>query len=280
MITVDERAMDVAREKFNRAIATKISVTGLAARDCVIVETGRLTELLMKRTPPKDVSAATKLKGKIDKKVTRKFQRLTSRVNVSLHQTGGKFGRGSVCWIASTPTSLYGEMRDTQDVSDPNKLWGIFLGTNDAYAFGGRADYAIEGRGKQDVFIKGGYKVTKESVAALSKRLQRHVGRLKAGWLKAYRAAQSIGYRGSWQPQQYVLNNETGARGDFRNGTQDATKPFMDIINRARGVNQRYMRIIAKDALESRAKYMIRRLEQLVKHPELIGQEMTGEPSE
>lgn len=276
-VTVDEHALNAAREKFNRAVAMKISVTGLAVKDCVIVESGRLCELLIKRTPPQDAGRANALRERIEKKVTKRFERLTSKIDTKQYQSGGKFGRGEVCWIKSAPTFLYGERRDAFLVKDLDMLWGIFLRTARLRS---EAVQQPQPRGSQKVYIRTGASVSRADVARLVKRLQRHVGRLKAGWLTAYRAVQRLGFRGAWQPNKFVLNNETGNRGDFNNGLQqDPTKPFIDVINRARDVNKNYMRTIAHHALESRVKYVVKRLQVLVKHPELIGQEMAGEES-
>lgn len=275
MIYLDETAFRQAEARFNAAVALKIKQMGLNGEMCVRVEAGRLAETMMRLTPPKDIMAA---RTKIQNRVKAEFTAMTDTVeNRTVKWTkrhhalsAGAYGE-PVLWYHFTPTGIYGvaQTKDLREASadDLYALWKGNRITKQSRFIAGK-------RGKQTVYLWQRWLTRKRTVAALARRVMEHVGRAKAGWLVAWDELKNKGYKGKYQPPQYVTNHRAGARGAYVSELGTPGYPTFTLINTAVGMGSKLMREIARRAMELRAKAMVTRLKFLTLHPEKLEEEM------
>jgi hypothetical protein len=267
MITVDQAALGRSIAKFNQAVALRISVTHEAAHDVLRDEAGRLNETMMRFTPPASVA---KTRDNITERVGKKFGSLGTGTahDFSDYSPGVKAGSGNVRWYAFEPHAIYGiKAENDKTGASVEDLYQLYFSTK----LNKQGRIVAGQRGKQTVYLWQQIKTKASTVAKLTKRLRGHVGRAKAGWLKAYRRLQSQGFSSSYSPPKYITDHENGQeRGFFVDGLGAPGGPTFSIGNTAKGIGSAKMRQIATDAMRIRAEAIPKRLQYLIRHPELI----------
>jgi hypothetical protein len=253
--------------RFNQAVALRIKVTGEAAHNVLRDEAGRLNETMMRFTPPADIS---KTRQNITERVSSKFSSLGTDTahDFADYEPGEKAGRGDIRWYAFQPHSIYGIARASDKTkASADDLYKIYFGTK----LNKQGRIVAGQRGKQTVYLWQSIKTKASTVAKLAKRLREHVGRAKAGWLKGYRRLQSAGFSSSYSPPQYIAKHENGQeRGFFLDGLGAPGNPTFTIGNTAKGIGSVKMADIARRAMLTRAVAIPKRLQYLIRHPELI----------
>jgi hypothetical protein len=264
MIKVDGMALQAAQARLQAAVEKKIRLTGLASLDCVRTEAGRLAETLVNISPPKSTGKA---RAQIKAKVNSTFTALGA-TNARM-RPGGK---EDVIWYQFGHNFAWGVAKD-KDLRDGDlgTLYKLYFETKVT----GKGRINVGQRGKQTFYLWQRWLTNPDMIAALIQKVQQHVGRLKASWLPSLDFLKSQGYRGgSYSPPGYVLAHRQGARGTFKNGLGVKGSPSFTLVSTATGAGSDRMKEMAKAAMTIRAEAIPKRLTQLIRHPELLGQEV------
>lgn len=231
-----------------------IQKCGLNARDVVRKETGELIKTLVRISPPKS-PGPTRLK--IDETIQSKFAAM-AEVETDFERNKSKESSTGVKWTGATSAHLFGIMKNSDmrksSQADLLQVYYRIRGVSKnnfqiVVPFRGRVTH-------QKVAIKTKITTTKAQVNSLVKRIQGHVGRLKAGWLAAV-VRGVVQITGTPVPPQWVLRHaNSGVRGRFINGLSDGQFPRFTIINSAKGINGSNSQYFIRSAVAIRAKAM------------------------
>jgi hypothetical protein len=262
--------LDSSLARIGGAIAAKIKATGINARTCMIIEGGRLCHTLINLSWPKD---STKTKKRIEKDITHKFGVLGMDAGVKSGTETGRVhnpGAEEIEWYAFTPTAVFGVAQDydlrnanvdglyqVYKETEVNELGRIVLGT----------------RGKQTFYVWQKYLTSKQTMQALVKRVQGHVGRMKSSFLPGLRAMEAKGFPHKDVPGYVTAHEGSMCKGSVNDMT-DNPNPCVEIISNATGVGNEGMRDVARRAMEVRADAIPKRMMYIAKHPELAYQEV------
>ncbi len=226
---------------FNRGIAGLIDRIGIDAKKVVKKETGELMKTLVRVSPPKSVS---KTKQGIERRVTAKFD--------AARDTGGHPSSGSAMeWYAFSSKFLYGvaEDNDKRNASTDELYKLSFKITKTGRQL---LDF-VHPRQRQRVLLSGRILTEPDKVKDVVKRIQNHVGRLKAGWLAAWDFIQPTGGN---NPPEYIMKHKQGAKGRFENGLNTVNFPTFTIANSAKGITDKKIKSIIQFALNLRGRAM------------------------
>lgn len=233
---------------FNKGLIRFIAVLGVEAPRVIKYECGKLIETLVRVTPPADVN---KSKARIKSSIYARFEAAKQHVDDGDKKwSSNKNGRGDIVWYAWSPSFIFGVTKESDrrnDTVDELKrlLYTLTKGGRSALGF-------LQPRKQQRVLIKRKILTSQVTVLELTKLIQSHVGRLKAGWIVAIDA---LGFSGSLP--EYVMKHKQIALGSFKDGTGSKTYPSFTITNSAYGVGQKDMTWLVKKAVGIRSKAML-----------------------
>lgn len=273
MVYVDQAQLNAQMEAFSRSVDYKGRFLGVASGKLLKVEANRLTQTLIRLTPPQvQASAKKKIKSDVERKMGTLEGHDYAFADQFNPQPVSKQGTGDVRWFLWTSSVIFGaarekDMRAASDDEIYKTYWNTVLGKSTGLINPG-------GRGKQKIRIIQRHQFTKASIRRLIARLQEHVGRLKAGWAVAWKATGAG--TGIYNPPNWVLKHLTRGtpRGRVVDLTHDESFPSIAIANNAKGATSENVRTIAHHALKVRLDAIPNRLVQIIKHPELLQQEV------
>lgn len=230
--------------EFSKALQDKVAMLGRAAPVVLKQEAGALARTLIKLSGPESIA---KTKEAIEARARGVFGQ-NSREGFAIR--GGKHGTGDVDWYDWKPTTLRGIAKEVDlRGRSADELYNLFK----TYQSQRTAKGMIQAgqRGKQKILIWKKYVASMRAFAAMVKRVQSHIGRRQAGWLKAWRSVGSPS--GTLGPvPQSVLKHEQGARGHYEDATSDQKTPSFTLVNTAKGASG--LQPIIETAMRIRAK--------------------------
>lgn len=272
---------------FNAGLRGLVGVLNLHPKDVVRVESTRLLTMLIRVTPPKDIQKTKKV---IANQIGNKFQLAErARSGGELSEDRGSFfgnfirgnaeargmssstfgaGKTGIEWFGVTPQTLYGVTKEADrrndSVDELQRLSYTLTGK-------GRRTYGFsKGSHNQNIRIISDVLTNPATVTKLIRRLQKHVGRLKAGWTVAFKPLQAMGAKMPSLPK-YVKDNMEGARGGYVNEINTPGFPSFTMINKAKGASSRSMDFWMNVALQGRAAAMKKNLELMFAGKKSIG---------
>ncbi len=217
---------------FNAGIAGLIHKVGLKARDVVSKESGELMKALVRVSPPKEPA---RTRYQIETAVQGKMDMATTGGNRRFEETDGEIGATGIKWYSVTEEYLRGVLPERDMRKDSvDTVYRTFR----RMTKGGRMVFQFKKpRDRQKVMISQRILVTKQQRKAITKRIQSHVGRLKAGWLVAVRDG-VIRLSGGRMPPQWVTRHllKGVPKGTYQNGLGVPQHPTFTIINQAKGI--------------------------------------------
>lgn len=248
--------IEIDMTEFNSSVINYVANLGQAAGMVVRRQAGALASTLIRISPPTDVRLT---KQRIKDRVSQRFVKMNnSDRKFRRGGKGGKHGRGDIRWYSWQSDALYGvqkqnDMRDAS-VEDLRQL---------LHTMNVKGTKTLGQRGKQRVVVWQKQLVRKATVNKLIRRIQDHVGRLKAGWVVSWQGFGSPGR----QPQAYVMKHLAGARGSFIDNTRSTQQPNATITNSSVGADKLKGKIV-QNALKIRIEAMRKDVEWAIKNPE------------
>jgi hypothetical protein len=263
MVEVNQAQLEASMRAFSASVRNKAIMLGQATSAVLRSEANRLCQTLMRITPPANQSQA---KAKIEKDVRRKLGTLEGHDESFSAQFNpmpvSKQGSGSVRWFLWTESVLLGadktkDMRTASGDDLYRLYWNTVISKSGLINPGNR--------GKQKVRIIQRHTFSAAGVRGLIKRLQSHLGRIKAGWSVAWKATGAG--TGIYRPPEWVLRHLTNGtpRGGIVDASADASIPSITITNHAKGADSAVMRVLANHALRLRMGAMPKRVAQILK---------------
>lgn len=236
-----------AERKVAKLMAEYVDRVGMGAPYVVKTESGMLARTLINITPPKDrKKTATSIENRIQVRFARlKQDRLASEARSNVNERG-------VWWYAWSSKALFGAARDMDMTrASVDEIYELSKKVTKS------GKVSVSKRGRQTVYLTRRVLTTSKQAAAVIKRIQGHIGRLKAGWLPAWKAAGSHG-----KIPNVVAKHAEGARGRGHDGTGDRSHPTFTLVNSANGVKEltRTQSYLLNSALKIRAKAMATKL--------------------
>lgn len=239
MITVDTSV-------FNRRIALFTDKLGINAATVVRKEAGELMKTLVAISPPSDYGET---KSRIDKQIRSKFE---ESGDFGLYwKRGGGFDPEKP-WYFASKNYLFGVgPENDKRNAGTDELYKLALSLTQHGSE--RMDFKHP-RKQQRVLMTRKILVKKGQLTALVKRIQGHVGRLKAGWLLG---SDVVGMSGSNMPAQWVTKHKLGAKGRYVDGLGVKDFPTFAIGNSSAGIHQNKMHWWVQRASDIRSKAML-----------------------
>jgi hypothetical protein len=240
--------------QFNRGIQGLISATKKSGRVVVAKEAGELIKTLVRISPPKN---PTQSRANIKRDVTNSFSVLGS-TDTRFDSNPSKEGKSGVKWFSATSRFLYGMTKDTDMTKAGERdLLRVYYQPKTNYGQTFMVMPLQNRKTSQRAAIATRIVTKKKQVDSVVKRLQGHIGRLKAGWMVAVWKG-GIKITGGYLPPQWVTRHQNGARGRAdTSGLLNDAAPSLVIANFAKGINSRASERFVKYALNIRAKAMV-----------------------
>jgi len=237
----------------SRGITELIRVLKINPRIVVAKETGELIKTLVRISPPKNPA---KTRADIQKKISSRFQALGEQ-STRFEQSDKAEGKTGIKWYGASSKYLFGGARDSDlRKADQRTLLHVYYRARSVQG-SQRIVLPFKNRNtRQRVAILTKIITTTKQVAGLVKRVQGHVGRLKAGWLVAVTRG-PIKITGANMPKKWVTKHAAGARGTYINGLRKDGDASFTIINQAKGVTGKKSVYWVGQALKIRAKAML-----------------------
>lgn len=239
---------------FNQGMAGLVRATKKNSQVVIAKEMGELVKTLVRISPPKE---PRKTKDSIRLNFHKKFSaldRATGFEDLDKEQssTGLK-------WYGANSKYLFGGAPDSDlRESSQKTLLGVYYRVKNVQGHHRIIVPFKNRKTRQRVAILTRVLTTPEKIAALVKRVQAHVGRLKAGWLAAVRDG-AIKITGAYKPPKYVTDHmNAGLRGRYEDRLRDEKNPSFLIANSAKGITNRYTQFLIQSAVTIRAKAMVR----------------------
>ncbi len=165
---------------FQRGLRGLVLDIGLNAKTVVTKETGELLKTLVRISPPKE---PTKTRANIKDKVMARFDALSSQ-NIAFAESKQSVSASGVKWYAASSKYLFGATADSDmRKSSAADLLQVYYR---AKKIQGSARIVLpftSRRTRQRVALVSKIIAGKQQVNALVRKIQSHVGRLKASWL-------------------------------------------------------------------------------------------------
>lgn len=228
-----------------------IQHVGIEAPKVVSKETGELIKTLVRISPPKYLARS---RFQIKQSIQHKFDTVRDS-SIADKKYDGKTGPSGILWYRVDRDFLRGiapkdDKRDAS-VDDLAKLRHKISKT------GRRVLQFKHPRRHQKVMLRQQILTKKSTVTQLIKRVQTHIGRLKAGWLVSVERG-PIRLTGANQPPGWVFKHAPLARGRFIDNLDSKEFPKFLIANSAVGIGNRKLNMpyIVQVALNIRGKAM------------------------
>jgi hypothetical protein len=247
MITADFKLT----AEFNEGLSGLIAATRLNAKVVVAKETGELIKTLVRLSPPQDPDRTREL---ISQKINKKFYTMGKDNDFS--NLENKPGSTGVKWYAASSKFLFGGAADSDKrKSSKEELLQLYYRIKSVqYSNRIVLDFKHPRR-RQKVAIISKIITTQNQVAALVKRVQGHVGRLKAAWLVAVLDGK-IKLTGAFLPPRWVSKHANRNYGVAIDGLNTPDRPSFTLVNSAKGVTSRTAQYLINSAVATRAAAM------------------------
>jgi hypothetical protein len=239
---------------FNAGMAGLVLKVGLNSRVVIKKETGELIKELVRNSPPKN---PTKTRESIKGNVGKNFNILRDGQDANFEGLDEKTSSTGVKWYAASPKYLYGGLPESDmRKSSQADLLQIHYRTKSVDLHKRVILPFKNPRRMQRVALLQKIVTTKSQVNALIRRIQSHVGRLKAAWLAPV-VDGKITLSGGKMPPQWVTRHADGqSPGAYIDGLDIKGAPRFTIINRAKGISNQYVNFFVQLAVKSRAASM------------------------
>lgn len=239
--------------EFNRGMAGLIHQVGLSGPLVVEKETGELIKTLVRISPPAE---PTKTRASIKANLEKTFHIFGKFTNHEYDDT--KTSKTGVKWYMWNPKFLFGSTpdKDMRKASHEDLMQVHYRRKNVQGSARIIMPFKKPRRGQRVAMITRVI-TTEKNVKKLITRISKHVGRLKAGWLKAVFKGE-IKVTGGYLPPQWVTRHANGARGDYKNELSVKDSPAFTIINQAKGVSSKVSKYFLSKAVDIRAKAMVK----------------------
>ncbi len=244
----------VDMSRFNKGLGALVRDAKLNAKTVIPKEIGELERTLVNFTWPRNLAQS---RAKISRQVDKQFGEL------SLHSTRDISGARSktypdTVWTGSSPGYLFGiaETSDMRKASIPD-LRAVYYRTRmigrKGNAKKARQIYKFNNRNtSQRIAVLQEIVTTDAKKKQLAARIQKNLGRMKAGWLVATFSGRIPGV----QAPQWVSRHQAGARGRYEDNLNDSAMPNFAIANSARGISRAMANGIAQRAVNIRGRAM------------------------
>jgi hypothetical protein len=246
---------DIDMTGFNAGIAALMRSVGATSKEIVAKETGELIKTLVNITPPSGPEKKKKTEDNIAYDIRKTFH-IFSKDN-NFEYDSAQTSPSGVKWYAASSKYLFGALPQN-DMTKAGKKELLTAHYSSRDIQGSRRIVAsFKGRKtSQRVAIITKLLTTKDQIDRLVKRVQKNVGRMKAGWLVAVRD-NKIKIGGRNLPKKWVTRHAEKARGRWENGLGHETFPTFTIINFAKHIRTGNYRYFVNKALEIRAQAML-----------------------
>ena len=171
------QASTVDVSNFNRGLAGFVDKLGLPANVVFKKECGELLKTLIKLTPPSNAAAS---RARIARVASTKFDAASQADYID-----SRLSPGGVRWTRHTRAFLYGVAKelDWRNETDVRKIAAL---SKQLRPTGRRILDFVHPRKRQRVALSQRVFLQAGMLAQTIKYMQRHVGRLKAGWLASW----------------------------------------------------------------------------------------------
>ena len=240
-------------DAFSLTMARYVDELGMAGEKVVRQQAGLLARQLIAQTRPSSVQQA---KNRIAEHVNLKAAKVAGATlafsdDFMDREYGGKEGQGDVKWLFSTPSILVGieAGRDYRGDSPEQLLKRL---ASESFNKHGMA--RAGNRGSQAVRIYRNWLIKKSTLKQAVALAQKGIGKLKAGWVPAWRAVGAP--NGSLGPVPAKILEQPD-RGRWNDGLGVPGNPSFEMINFARGANEKNCGETVRNAMAVRMKFMI-----------------------
>jgi len=248
---------DIDMTGFNSGIVAMMRSVGATSRQIVEKETGELIKTLVRISPPSDAAKKSKQLDNIKKQISKTFHIFGKNNNFEYDNT--QASKSGMKWYAASSKYLFGGAPDTDmRKASQKELLTVHYSRKDVQGSGRIITSFKNRKTSQRVAIITKIVAAKNQVDALIKRVQKNVGRLKAGWLVAARDGK-VRLSGANLPPAWVkkhVNSGTRGRADVQ--LQNSTNPHITITNFAKGVRSEASLYFVNAALRIRAAAMLK----------------------
>ena len=234
-------------------MARYVDELGMAGERVVRQQAGLLAHQLIAQTRP---SSVQQTKKRIAEHVNLKAAKVAGSTLAFSEEFwdreySGKAGQGDVKWLFSTPNILVGvEAGQDYRGDSPEQLLKRLAKEN----FNKHGMARVGNRGSQAVRIYRNWLIRKSTLKQAVALAQKGIGKLKAGWAPAWRAVGAP--NGSLGPVPgWVL--EQPERGRFNDGLGVPGNPSFEMVNSARGANEKNCGDTVRNAMAVRLKMMV-----------------------
>lgn len=246
---------DVDMTGFNQGIAALMRSVGATSRVIVEKETGELIKTLVRISPPKDKGAKAKQLEGIRFQIAKTFHIFGKDNNYEYDST--QASKSGMKWYTASSKYLFGGAPNTDmRKAGVNDLLTVHYSRKNVQGSGRIISSFRNRKTTQRVAIITKVIAVKKQVEALIKRVQKNVGRLKAGWLVAARDGK-VRLSGAKLPPQWVMKHANGARGRADVQLSNPNDPHITIVNFAKGVRSEASVYWVNEALKIRAAAMM-----------------------
>lgn len=254
---------DIDMTGFNQGIAALLRSVGATSREIVAKETGELIKTLVNITPPSSDVAKKKVESNISKDIRGTFAALGKHNNFEYDQA--QTSPSGVKWYAASSKYLFGALPENDMTKAGNKE--LLTAHYSTRTIQGSKRIVAPFRNRktsQKAAIITRLIVKESQIKRLITKVQKSVGRLKAGWIVAVRDGK-IRIGGANLPKRFVTRHAQGARGRWESGLDVKDHPTFLIANFAKGITQKSMNFFVGRALQIRFAAMLKNAELFTK---------------
>lgn len=248
--------------EFQRGLSAMVQRAGIQFKRVIKKESGELLKTLVRLSYPEN---RTKTNKNIEQRVRSVFKKNES-VPKSKHPNNG-----GIKWYAANSEHIYG-------IAPQKDLRGA--GFDEVYAtykqirgkpVGAGRESTMRRNTKQTAVVINRFIVKRGQIREVIRRVQSHVGRMKAGWLPAVRDG-VVKISGEYSPPGFVVRHYSGARGKYQVDFSDESNLFGEFTNFAKGIGKHLRNNFINRALQIRGRAMAKNAELYFKGKKFIGE--------
>lgn len=236
---------------FNSGISGLQRALGIDVRSILEKEAGELVKTLVRISPPK---YPAKTREDIKSKINFTFNAFSKESGFS--GLDGAVGPSGLKWYASNSKFLFGGSPDN-DMRKASQAELLRVHYS-AKVVQKHARLILPFKGRQTsqrVALMMKIIASRKQINGVISRVQKHVGRLKAGWLAGVTKG-LIRISGGYMPPSWVTRHTTGALGNCAVDFGNPASLSITISNKAKGVSSRASLYFVQSAISIRAKAM------------------------